>query len=667
MLRPINFSAKLIETLSRDLHKIWGQLVRISTFPVSLMLLMGLIAPAIAAPPTSLTINQHPYPVELVENVALSDKLSNNLSATSNATHYLGKLVDYPNSWVRVSNLGGQWQGIASFDGNQYIINSSATNAFTADAVDDVQPSIAAATVGQSLTQIQPKACGTPHLHTPSFSPAQARHSAFAVAQPVALSTLCSSTINGVCLVAELEFVFDQDYVNIFASEAEALGAAESLINMVEGYYQSDLQITFEELTLQFLGNNFSDTTEGADLLDEIRTARLNGEFSFLQSDDSLLHFITGRELDGFTAGVAYVGGICNSFGIGLSSLIGDINGNLSLAVTAIVVAHELGHNFGAEHDEDPNALCGAGFIMEATVGESNTSFSACSVLDINNTISAIPDPSQCFDFAVDVGIRPALTLSTVVDDNTTFSLDYIVDTRSIFEAISEITLSGTLPAGQGQLTLVTLDGNNCALTNQGQSYQCVLTNPPAVSALQVSAIAPNGTSNFAHTALVTASSEVQDVNAVNDTLQTAVTVVIATPPFDPSNFTGRQGDTHEVNLSWIDNSNNEEEFVILRRLVGSTTFAEIARVGTDVTSYTDTTSEPGNDYEYQLFATNIIGDSATILSNQVSVQQVVSNSSNTTSGGGGTFGWPLIIVAGLCALLRRRALLRRPAFIGIT
>lgn len=59
-----------------------------------------------------------------------------------------------------------------------------------------------------------------------------------------------------------------------------------------------------------------------------------------------------------------------------------------------------------------------------------------------------------------------------------------------------------------------------------------------------------------------------------------------------------------QLRLSWSDNSNNEEGFEIQRN-ASDTTFTTIAIVGTNVSSFTDTSLAPGTDYCYRVRAFN--------------------------------------------------------------
>ena len=63
-------------------------------------------------------------------------------------------------------------------------------------------------------------------------------------------------------------------------------------------------------------------------------------------------------------------------------------------------------------------------------------------------------------------------------------------------------------------------------------------------------------------------------------------------------------------NLSWTDNSNNEDGFKIERRVGQTGTFSEIGSVNTDVTNFYDTTPD-NQEYCYQVRAFNLAGASA--------------------------------------------------------
>ncbi|MDZ7268026.1 MAG: discoidin domain-containing protein [candidate division KSB1 bacterium] len=83
------------------------------------------------------------------------------------------------------------------------------------------------------------------------------------------------------------------------------------------------------------------------------------------------------------------------------------------------------------------------------------------------------------------------------------------------------------------------------------------------------------------------------------------------TPPAAPSNLTATVVSGSQVDLSWTDNSNNEDGFKIERKTGASGTYAEIATVGANVTSYPDTGLAGGTTYYYRVRAYNAGGNSA--------------------------------------------------------
>jgi len=63
------------------------------------------------------------------------------------------------------------------------------------------------------------------------------------------------------------------------------------------------------------------------------------------------------------------------------------------------------------------------------------------------------------------------------------------------------------------------------------------------------------------------------------------------------------------IELSWIDNSTNEDGFIIERKIVGGT-FTEIAQTDAEVSVFTDTQLTPSTEYSYRILAFNAAGKS---------------------------------------------------------
>ncbi|MEW6416696.1 MAG: fibronectin type III domain-containing protein [Nitrospirota bacterium] len=81
-------------------------------------------------------------------------------------------------------------------------------------------------------------------------------------------------------------------------------------------------------------------------------------------------------------------------------------------------------------------------------------------------------------------------------------------------------------------------------------------------------------------------------------------------PPSTPSGLTATTVSSSQINLSWTDNSNNEVGFKIERKVGVSGIYSQIATVGANITTYSDTGLTPGTIYYYRVRAYNEGGDS---------------------------------------------------------
>ena len=84
-------------------------------------------------------------------------------------------------------------------------------------------------------------------------------------------------------------------------------------------------------------------------------------------------------------------------------------------------------------------------------------------------------------------------------------------------------------------------------------------------------------------------------------------------PPAAPSNLTAQAVSTSQINLSWSDNSTDEDGFRIERcqgPMAGCSPFAQIAQVGPDTASYSNTGLASETTYSYRVVAYNGAGDS---------------------------------------------------------
>lgn len=84
----------------------------------------------------------------------------------------------------------------------------------------------------------------------------------------------------------------------------------------------------------------------------------------------------------------------------------------------------------------------------------------------------------------------------------------------------------------------------------------------------------------------------------------------VLTPPAAPSNLSGNAISSTKVALSWNDNSSNETEFRIERKKTASGSWSQIASLGSNVRTYTNSGLSSNTTYFYRVRAANQAGTS---------------------------------------------------------
>jgi carboxypeptidase T len=132
----------------------------------------------------------------------------------------------------------------------------------------------------------------------------------------------------------------------------------------------------------------------------------------------------------------------------------------------------------------------------------------------------------------------------------------------------------------------------------------------------QIATVGPNVTS-YSSTGLTASTSysyRVHTYNTVGDSdySNTASTTTPALPiPIAPSNLTAAAVSSTQINLTWVDNDSTETGFKIERCTgAGCSDFAQMATVGSNVTSYSNTGLTASTSYSYRVRAYNSVGDS---------------------------------------------------------
>ncbi len=152
------------------------------------------------------------------------------------------------------------------------------------------------------------------------------------------------------------EIAFDADF-EFFQRNGSSVQATiddiERIMNRVDTVYVRDVDVTIQ-LTGIVVRTTSADpysTSDAGQLLDQFRN-HWNQNFSGIRRD--LAHLFTGRNVNGGTIGIAYLGVVCSqTFGYGLS----ESRFTNNLVNRTGLTAHEMGHNFNSNHC-DGNGDC---------------------------------------------------------------------------------------------------------------------------------------------------------------------------------------------------------------------------------------------------------------------------------------------------------------------
>jgi hypothetical protein len=315
----------------------------------------------------------------------------------------------------------------------------------------------------------------------------------------------------------------------------------------------------------------FSTSLDAGVLLDDIEAKKNNAQIPFITNNNALTHLVTGRNFNGGTLGVAYLGSGCeaNGFSTGTSSIFFNNIGTPNIALTAVVVAHELAHNLGSDHDgPGANVLCPAStFIMSPSINPAFnlTNFSSCSSADIEAILSALATPELCMDFPTDVSIIESAGNSGALNANLEFTSAYSATTINGFKVVDRINISGTINIAQGIFIAVTANGMNCAVVGGGASYSCVIANSPTSFSVIATVRVNANTSDVAITHNISEdTSDVQEVNSVNNVLASMFSIannyVISNAPAAPTApIAPNVPATPIVNKNGVNNISDEE------------------------------------------------------------------------------------------------------------
>ncbi|HEY6124692.1 MAG TPA: M12 family metallo-peptidase, partial [Steroidobacteraceae bacterium] len=296
----------------------------------------------------------------------------------------------------------------------------------------------------------------------------------------------------------EISLIGDTDFQA--AESADPTAAMLARLNIVEGIFseQVGLLILATDVRLMPAQADPFTATKGATLLEQLGAYRKNTPAVAARG---LAHLMTGKDLDGTTAGIAYVRTVCDvERGVSVSSR------SFGTTISALIMAHELGHNFGAEHDGEAGTTCastGGGFIMAPSVSGYAT-FSQCSI----NTMEPVISAAECVTPAqyADVSVEAAVT-SVAGEGGLPFTLPFVVRSTGNTTA-ADATLTVTLPANAAySIDSASSSLGSCSVS--GLTATCSFGAMTGETSAQVNVVARStSAANFFAQARVTASND---------------------------------------------------------------------------------------------------------------------------------------------------------------
>jgi hypothetical protein len=226
------------------------------------------------------------------------------------------------------------------------------------------------------------------------------------------------------------------------AAETDPTAAMLARLSIVEGIFseQLGLLILATDVRLTPAGADPFTSTKGGTMLDQLASYRAANADVRARG---IAHLVTGKDLDGSTAGIAYVGTVCSAErGVSLSM------SSYGTTISSLVMAHEIGHNLGANHDGEAGTACagvGGGFIMAPAISGFAT-FSSCSLGVIQQTLASAScvTPAEFADVALETG-----TARVTGEGGVPFTLPFVVKSGGNLDA-ENVVATITLPALAG-------------------------------------------------------------------------------------------------------------------------------------------------------------------------------------------------------------------------
>ena len=413
----------------------------------------------------------HQFNFQLQPNPALMNAVP---ADRSDIEPLRGVVEGLPGSWVRMTRTRSGWHGMISDGaGELYAVEPAAE---VADSV--VQPladsSSAASVIYRLKDALLPDGAAYCQILNVDNTPyaGETLHVSAKMMVDAIVKDAPVSFPNGPDLELTVGVVADYEFYQKEIDDPE--GAIIARWDIVDGIWsgQVGVKIKLAPLTILKTAKEPFTLTDPNSLLQQLRSYR---KANAAQLATGVSHLMTGRDLDGNVVGIAYMSSVCN--GETADSLSEATHSSLE---SALIAAHELGHNFNAPHDGEAGACQSTpqSYLMAPQINYSDQ-FSSCSVTQITTRIKTASCliPYEAPDVRVEV---PATLVGAV--ENTAFTVSFVAHAIGD-DASNTVTANAAIPTGI-TVQSATAAGGTC--TSDAGTVSCTLGNMAAQETRQI-------------------------------------------------------------------------------------------------------------------------------------------------------------------------------------
>lgn len=455
--------------------------------------------------------------------------------ATRDIEPLQGTVAGIPGSWVRLTRSASGWRGMF-FDGEEvYAIEPEADVADAiAGSADEAGSNPVVYRLSDALLPLSDQFCDVAEA-----SGEEEENTALDVYK-AAVADVRLHAADYPSRQVRVSVVADYEFAQAFRFGISPEEAIVSRMNVVDGIFTSQLGMKVELATPTIFRDPNDPFTRfrARDLLEEVRRYRRN---SPSELSSGLTHLMTGRNLFGETAGIAFMGSVCQG-----STAASLSEGTRSITSASLIVAHEIAHNFNAPHDGEAGACWAVpqDFLMAPRLN-GNDQFSACSIAQMQPLIASRSCVTAYTPPDVSIDVQDDEVPATV---DVPFEISFLVRAAGD-DSSNDVIASAALPA---ELTVLSAAATGASCTTGAGVVSCELGTLPggAVRDVRLELVSSDAGSFTADITLTATDDRFEHNNSGTITIQVSG-VAPALPPTQEPTATpgGRRGGGGRLDL----------------------------------------------------------------------------------------------------------------------